>query len=201
MEGVTVVELVERERQLRVRFGRRRRRRRGERGSHVGADGGEPDVAGDARRLAVGGRGEAHRQLRLRPRVAAHRHRELRGAHDAHRLLELEIADQDGRSGPAGRFQRRRRHRVQRRGERQDGLPGELVVVEVDVVAPRHGHAHAVRGAALGPGRREEHRAGGARLQRGEQRLLSGAVVDERDALLRERCPGESRDARDHRGA
>src|SRR5207302_1360432 len=72
-------------------------RRRAERGRHVGPDRGEPDVAGNACRLAVHRGGEADGKLRLRTGVAAHRDGQLRGIRDADRLLELEVAYEDGR--------------------------------------------------------------------------------------------------------
>ena len=201
VEGVALVELCEPERQLDGRGGRGRGHRRAERRGHVDPDGGEPDVAGEARRLRVDRCGQAHGELGPRSCLAPHCHRELGVAGDADRLLELEVAHQDGRSGAARRFQRRRRHRVQRRGEGEHGLAGELMILEVHVVASRYSDPGAVRGAALGPRGREQQRARGACLQRREQGLLSGAVVDERNALLGERGTGKSRDPRHHGGA
>ena len=69
------------------------------------------------------------------------------------------------------------------------------------MVAAGHRGGHPMRDAPLGTRRRKEHRSVGAGLQRREERLFAGAIVDERDALLRKRGAREGGDPGHHRGS
>ena len=68
------------------------------------------------------------------------------------------------------------------------------------MIAARERRADPVRDPPLRALRREQHRSGRARLQGGKEGLLTGAIVDERHALLGERRARECGDARHHCG-
>ena len=137
--------------------------------------------------------------VQLASRLARGGQLQLCGIRDADRFAELEVAHHDRRSRRTGRVDDRSGHQIERHCERQDGLAGKLVILEVRLRRSREREARLVREPARGSLLREQHGTCRPCAKGVEEGALARGIVEEGNSLFDERGAGEGRNALHHR--